>query len=1211
MSPHAQYSDPFPGLRPFEFDETALFFGRDGQSDEVLRRLRLQRFLAIIGTSGSGKSSLIRAGVLPAIYGGMMVQVGSRWRHAIFRPGDDPIGNLSCALSREGVLASGVSHDEALDTALIESTLRSSGVGLIDVTRLAHLPPRENLLVIVDQFEELIRFANAAQSARRENDAAAFVKLLLEATSQTAFPIYVIITMRSDFIGDCARFRDLAEAVNDGMYLIPRMTRDQRKEAICGPVAVGGAEIAPRLVNRLLNDVGDNPDQLPIMQHALMRTWDLWKRDHQNGEPLDLRHYEAIGGIAEALSRHAEEAYAELPDDRHREIAKRLFQSLTEKGGDNREVRRPTRISEILERTHEDLDSILVTVESFRRPGRSFLMPPSDVPLTEQSVVDISHESLIRGWERLRDWVQDESTSAETYRRLAETAAYHAQDKAGFLTNPELSVALAWRKREQPTSAWARRYRGDFGQAMRFLEDSRQAYEAERTERERKRVMELHRLQVFAVVVLFAFIVAALLGVYSWRQRRELEKDQASLKLQNSVIEKQKNDVVGMNASLVEARNKAVQALNVANEKTVEAEAEKREADRQRAAAEAEKQQAELSASELGEEVLASRRKVTGDQQTIESLAEQLTGQSSDLYGIQGLQQKQLALTQTGNHQASIEQLNRILEIQPDNISALANRGYEFLLVDEPEKSIIDLRKYLKENPQSSGAFQNLAIDEAMIEQYAAAKQDIRNAIDTYNPAQEGMFESAVSPEIHLATGYTLLAEPGPAYLTALYYEIAAIDAISGDPKFLSDLQKADAKAAEYPHSVAPYFIALDWAWFVSRHVHDPSQPGKDVYGLAAFSGAMWENLAVNHPQWRSYPSIKYCLFEAQDEKYHYDRYRELARWVHQHDFRCNKGNEKTPDEKVAELHEEADEQLATIGDSSDPMQLSAVKKILDTALKNLANNPESSLHRDERVQMLVERARVENDTKDLASMRSDCKEALQLDPHNAAAEYFLALHETNNEIKVRELRAALADDPLDASIIVANINYLYSKGDDVSLAEALELARRRLRVQPFAQSAHRDVATLELKLHHNNKALEAINTLLAISPEVAVYYEDRRTIEAAMEERKAIADLHLAAGYLTAAHALVFLDKQDEALAQYVQALNAAASLPDQSNDDVRFLVEVTARGITDFLSTRFSPEEALRFWQAAAASTKNPTIARWANKELEGLKPRQRSGN
>ena len=181
----------------------------------------------------------------------------------------------------------------------------------------------ENLLIVVDQFEELFRFKPAPSGVHPEDELAAFVKLLLNAARQDQLPIYIVITMRSDYLGDCAQFRDLPEAINEGMYLIPRMTRDQRREAITGPVAVGGGQLAPRLVNRLLNDVTENPDQLPILQHALMRTWDFWAANHSDGEPIDLRHYEAIGGMSEALSIQADEAYNELSDERGKLIAEK------------------------------------------------------------------------------------------------------------------------------------------------------------------------------------------------------------------------------------------------------------------------------------------------------------------------------------------------------------------------------------------------------------------------------------------------------------------------------------------------------------------------------------------------------------------------------------------------------------------------------------------------------------------------------------------------------------------------------------------------------------------------------------------------------------------------------------------------------------------------------------------------------------------------
>src|ERR1043165_8910105 len=421
-------TNPFPGLRPFEQDEYRLFFGREGQSDALIERLQRSHFLAVVGTSGSGKSSLVRAGLLPALRGGMMAGAGSGWRIAIMRPGSDPIGNLAHSLAEQDALlkgGGGLAPAEA--EAVIEATLRRGSLGLVEAVRQARLAEYEKLLLVVDQFEELFRFRAARVSSSTEDDASAFVKLLLEASQQSELPIFVVPTMRSDFLGDCAQFQGLPEAINDGQYLIPRMTRDERRFAVKGPVGVARGKISEPLINRLLNDVGDNPDQLPILQHALMRTWEHWQAHRRDGEPLGLEHYEAIGTMSDALSRHADEAYNELPDEKSRKIAERLFKALSERGVDNREIRRPTRLDTICKITGASTAEVIRVIDVFRGGGRSFLMPPIGTELHADSVIDISHESLIRNWQRLKQWVNEEAQSVRVYRRVAETAVLHRE----------------------------------------------------------------------------------------------------------------------------------------------------------------------------------------------------------------------------------------------------------------------------------------------------------------------------------------------------------------------------------------------------------------------------------------------------------------------------------------------------------------------------------------------------------------------------------------------------------------------------------------------------------------------------------------------------------------------------------------------------------------------------------------------------------------
>src|SRR5262245_51401103 len=226
-----------------------------------------------------------------------MAGASSSWRIAVFRPGEEPVGHLAAALAKPDVIGF---EDEAFASSgsvVMEATLRRGALGLAEAVRHARIPRDENVLVLVDQFEELFRFGHNAHITHSRDEAVAFVRVLLEAAKQRDLPIYVALTMRSDFIGDCMEFPGLSDAVNDGLYLVGRMSRDALRSAITGPVAVAGATIAPRLVHRVLNDLGDDQDQLPRVQHALMRTWDHWDESTRaslsaDRPPIDIADYE-------------------------------------------------------------------------------------------------------------------------------------------------------------------------------------------------------------------------------------------------------------------------------------------------------------------------------------------------------------------------------------------------------------------------------------------------------------------------------------------------------------------------------------------------------------------------------------------------------------------------------------------------------------------------------------------------------------------------------------------------------------------------------------------------------------------------------------------------------------------------------------------------------------------------------------------------------
>ncbi len=587
-------ANPFPGLRPFKIEESHLFFGREGQSDEVLLKLSKSRFVGVIGPSGSGKSSFIYCGVLPILYGGFLTDASPDWEVVVTRPGAGPIDNLAeSLLKNQPDYQAADPEEKKIKKTIFSTLLRSSSLGLVEAIEQGRRKKDVNYLVLVDQFEELFRFRDS-HDANSVNETLAFVNLLIEAVNYPDAPIYVAITMRSDFIGDCAQFPDLTRKINDSHYLIPQLTRDQKRRAIEGPVAVGGARISPRLTQQLLNDLGDNPDQLPILQHALMRTWSYWTqyKDYEE-EPVDLKHYESIGTMSEALSMHANEAYDELTEEQKR-ICEVMFKAITEKRGENFGIRRPTKLNEIAAIADVSEDDVAAVIEKFREQGRSLLTPAHGIPLTSKSIIDISHESLMRIWVRLKNWVDDEADAVQMYTRLAEAASMYQVGKAGLWRPPDLQLALNWQAKHKPTLVWGQRYHPAFERTMIFLEYSKKEWETEQRIKELEQKRKLQRARIVALVLASATVISLIFLVFAFVQMTAAQKAREDAEAQRVKADENARQATAAKEEADKQREFALAARDSARDAQAEAERQQREAERQRELA----RQSQLQAQE-------------------------------------------------------------------------------------------------------------------------------------------------------------------------------------------------------------------------------------------------------------------------------------------------------------------------------------------------------------------------------------------------------------------------------------------------------------------------------------------------------------------------------------------------------------------------------------------------------------------------------------
>jgi formylglycine-generating enzyme required for sulfatase activity len=473
---------PYPGLRPFEPDEAVKFYGRETHTTDLLQRLAENPFLAVIGSSGTGKSSLVRAGLLPALHRGRLAGATSQWRICIMRPGDAPMTNLANSLAKQNIFSN--------DSAAVLKEVERSSLGLARLARNGGLAPGESLLLVVDQFEELFRFVRERKRQDGGAEARLFVASVIEAADFTSAPVYVVLTMRSDFLGDCIQFQGLPEALNRSQYLVPRMSRGQIRDGIEKPLRLTGAKISARLVEQLLNELGDDTDQLPVLQHALNRIFHEFQERGGKGE-IGVRDYKAAGGLSGSLNQHAEAILEEATQEDRSLVmwTERVFRCLTaEEGG--RRIRRPTRLDRICgivgAGTDETRSKVRRVVEAYSHRDRAMLVWTGE-ELGADSVIDISHESLIEHWGRLKDWVKAETEATSLFRSAAEDATRSSRGAAAKWRSLKLIEAAGYLRTRIWNEVWAERLVGD-GNSFAVVRDfiGREFDDQNREEREAK-----------------------------------------------------------------------------------------------------------------------------------------------------------------------------------------------------------------------------------------------------------------------------------------------------------------------------------------------------------------------------------------------------------------------------------------------------------------------------------------------------------------------------------------------------------------------------------------------------------------------------------------------------------------------------------------------------------------------------------------------------
>ena len=506
--------NPYKGLRAFQQADAADFFGRSAMIERVLERLEEpvveNNFLAVIGPSGSGKSSLVKAGVLPALRQGR-IEGSEDWFYAEMVPGYDPLEELSAAL---------LSVSTSPLPGMID-LLRQDAFGLAAGVRQA-LPAEDSKLVLmIDQFEEV--FTQIEVESERQQ----FLDLVQAAVSMEDSPIVIIVTLRADFYDRPLLYQNFGELIRKRTELVLPLSDDELAESVTGPAYRVGAVLEEGLIENILQDVREQPGALPLLQYALT---ELFER--RDGALLTNAAYQDIGGTLGALARRAEEVYQEF-DEAGRDMTRQMFLRLVTLGEGQEDTRR-----RILQSELTTLGAAGVAEDVVDRFGRYRLLTFDRDEATRGATVEVAHEALIRQWDRLREWLDESREDVRLERQLlhaAEEWEAAGKDSSYLMQGTRLQQFQEW---SESTSLQLNMTELDFLKESLKAREERRAIERARQEREAALERQKARnLRIAAGIFAVAAVVAVVLSLFAFDQSNRAEAQRIIAEEQRGIAE--------------------------------------------------------------------------------------------------------------------------------------------------------------------------------------------------------------------------------------------------------------------------------------------------------------------------------------------------------------------------------------------------------------------------------------------------------------------------------------------------------------------------------------------------------------------------------------------------------------------------------------------------------------------------------------------------
>ncbi|MAT98710.1 MAG: hypothetical protein CL608_16325 [Anaerolineaceae bacterium] len=601
---------PYLGLFAFGEDDATNFFGRETFTERLLDIVQRRQLVAIVGASGSGKSSVVFAGLVAKL------RHNQDWHILTFRPGAHPFQALADALVAEQNPTQ-TREERQPATNQLANKLQQKKVQLVPLLHqilLAHKPAKQ-LLIVSDQFEEIYTLCTD-QDVRR-----AFLALLLETLDVAQFrqmPLFtLVLTLRTDFLSQAIAYRPLADALQNADIKLGPMTRRELSQAIAAPARRHGLLFESGLVARILDDVGDEPGNLPLLQFALKELWEKAREGY-----LTHDGYEAIGGVEGALARYADREFARLTPA-EQEQARRVFIQMVRPGSGTEDTRRLAERSELGESSWQ-----LVQKLADARLVVTSLAPNG------QETVEVVHEALIRGWGQLRTWMEEDRAFRAWQERLRAALRQwqmSQQDSGALLRGALLAEAEGWLAERQSFLSREERYFID--ESLKLRREKQQALEQERLERQQAAAQArfARRLAWLTGALVVAIVLVLLFALTAVNNNRIAQANAATARANEStaVALRQASEFSQATSVAAEATARADAGLRATAEFAAEAEREIAEMNADEAVAA--QATAEFSVEELATAVaIAEKNAEEAENQSRQVAARELAGIATD-----------------------------------------------------------------------------------------------------------------------------------------------------------------------------------------------------------------------------------------------------------------------------------------------------------------------------------------------------------------------------------------------------------------------------------------------------------------------------------------------------------------------------------------------------------------------------------------------------